>query len=453
MKAVLENVNCEPGYSKIHIGLPVSDNCWIRLGFSGILRMMVAIALSELLGVRVVDPGGKSQGRVREVVACPSADPVRVCGFIIKTSQGDCMLSPEHIAELASTVVRANVPAAEWPAFTNPEGLLLLGRDLLDQQIIDVHGRKVVRVNDLDLQQEQINHRVSLKIGDVDVGARGAVRRLLKGIVPAGALHALTQKLPLRIIPWEFVDLIETDPARRIKLKIEHERLARLHPADIADIVEELAPAEREAVFETLDEGVAAEALEEVTPKLQRAIVESLDSDRAADIVEEMDPDAAADLLADLPKEHTEKILEEMQPEERKEVSELLEFKEDTAAGRMTTDYLALPPTATVNDAIEVLRKFEGGIESVSTIFLVDKDSKLVGAVPLAGLVLAPSDAPLSSLAPGPPIFCHAGASEKEVAEQFDKYNLLMLPVVDDQGVLTGVITADDVISLLRSKL
>jgi len=166
-----------------------------------------------------------------------------------------------------------------------------------------------------------------------------------------------------------------------------------------------------------------------------------------------MGPDAAADLLADLSKEQSDKILEEMEPAEREEISELLEFKENTAAGRMTTDYLALAPTATVNDAIEALRKFEGGIEGVSTIFLADKDNKLVGAVPLASLVLASSGTPLSTLAPGPPISCLAGTREKEVAELFDKYNLLMLPVVDGQGVLTGVITADDVISLLRSKL
>ena len=417
------------------------------------LPPMSSIALSELLGAPVLDPSGHTQGRVRELAVCPQVDPARVCGMIVKTRQGDRLLSPEQLAEIGGKAVRANLSAENWAPFTSAEGLLLLGRDLLDQQIIDVHGRKVVRVNDLDFRQEQANHHPALKVAEVDVGARGAVRRLLKGIVPAGALHALTQKLPPRVIPWEFVDLIETDPARRVKLKIEHERLARLHPADIADIVEELAPAEREAVFETLDEEVAAEALEEVNPKLQVSIVQSLDSERAADIVEEMDPDAAADLLADLPKEQTEKILEEMQPEEREEVSELLEFEEDTAAGRMTTDYLALPPTAKVNDAIEALRKFEGGIESVSTIFLADKDNKLVGAVPLASLVLASAETPLSSLAPEPPISCPAGAREKDVAELFDKYNLLVLPVVDDGGVLTGVITADDVISLLRSKL
>jgi len=294
---------------------------------------------------------------------------------------------------------------------------------------------------------------VVLKVASVDVGTRGAVRRLLKGLMPGALLRLLLRRIPPREIPWEFVDLIETDPARRVKLKISHDRLAKLHPADIADIVEDLAPDEREAVFETLDEGVAAEALEEIEPKLQASIVESLDSDRAADIVEEMDPDAAADLLNDLPAETTEEILEEMQPEEREEVTELLEFKENTAAGRMTTEYLALPSTATVQDGIEALRNFEGGVETVSTIYLIDPNGKLIGAVPLPKLVLAKPDERLLTLGAEPLISVHAGANEKDVAELFDKYNLVTLPVVDDDGKLTGVITSDDVISLLRSKL
>jgi magnesium transporter len=292
-----------------------------------------------------------------------------------------------------------------------------------------------------------------LKVGSVDVGARGAVRRLLKGVVPLGALHLLLSQIPPRSIPWDFVDLIETDPARRVKLKISHDRLAKLHPADIADIVEDLAPDEREAVFETLDEGVAAGALEELEPKVQKSIVESLDSDRVAEIVEEMQPDAAADLLADLSQEKTEKILEEMAPEERQEVSDLLEFKEDSAAGRMTTEYIALPVTADSHDAVEALRKFEGGLETVSTIFLVDSHNTLSGMVPLAKLVLAPRATPLLSLTQEPLISCHADTSDKEVAELFDKYNLLTLPVTDDHNRLTGVITSDDVINVLRSKL
>src|SRR3989449_5748682 len=251
----------------------------------------------------------------------------------------------------------------------------------------------------------------------------------------------------------DFVDLIETDPARRVKLKISHERLAKLHPADIADIVEELAPDEREAVFETLDEQVAAEALEEVHPKVQKAIVESLDSERAADIVEEMEPDAAADLLADLPEERTSEILLEMEPQERKEMVELLEFKENTAAGRMTTEYLALRPDNTAADAVEALRNFGGGVETVSTIYIVDSLGTLIGAVPLARLVLSEPNTPLLALTQEPLISTRAGASEREVAELFDKYNLVTLPVVDENKKLTGVITSDDVISLLRAKL
>jgi magnesium transporter len=316
-----------------------------------------------------------------------------------------------------------------------------------------VHGRKVVRVNDVEFGQDKTNSHIVLKVKGVDVGLRGAMRRLLKGVMPAMALHALLRQIPPRLIPWEFVDLIETDPARRVKLKIEHARLSKLHPADIADIIEELAPKEREAVMETLDEGVAAEALEEVDPKLQAAIVESLEPDHAADIVEEMNPDAAADLLADLPKETSEEILEEMEPAERSEVEDLLEFHENTAAGRMTTDYLALTADATVRDAIAALRGFEGGIENVTTIFIVDKDEKLLGTVPLNRLVLFPEDTGLVSLKTDPMLSTRPGAGEKEVAELFDKYNLLALPVVDDDGKLTGVITADDVISLLRDKL
>ena len=413
---------------------------------------MATVALTELLGAPVFDASGKPSGRVREVALAPGEDRTRVAMLIVKTKHGDRMLPLTSIASIDGGI-RAVNSASEWPPTDGAEGLLLLERDLLDQQVIDVYGRKVVRVNDVDLHQESAGNRTVLKIASVDVGARGAVRRLLKGIVPAAALNVLLRKIPPKTIPWEFVDLIETDPARRVKLKISHERLAKLHPADIADIVEELAPDEREAVFETLDEEVAAEALEEVEPKVQKAIVESLDSERAAEIVEEMEPDAAADLLADLPQDRTEEILVQMEPEERKEVTELLEFKENTAAGRMTTEYLALPLNATVHDAIETLRNFEGGVETVSTIYLLDEKGRLAGAVPLAKLVLAEQNTPLISLKQEPLISCHAGAGEKEVAELFDKYNLLTLPVVDDDGKLTGVITSDDVISLLRAKL
>jgi len=413
---------------------------------------MAMLALTELLGEPVFDLGGSRCGRVRELALAPQEDHARIAVIIVRTKTGDRLLPFSSVTSVNGGI-RAATASTEWLLGETGEGLLLLSRDLLDQQVIDVFGRKVVRVNDVDLHHESVENRPVLKVGSVDVGPRGPVRRLLKRVVPLAALRALLRKIPPRAIPWDFVDLIETDPSRRVKLKISHERLARLHPADIADIVENLAPDEREAVFETLDEGVAAEALEEVDPKVKKAIVESLDSNRAAEIVEEMEPDAAADLLGDLPEERTSEILLEMKPEERREMVELLEFGEKTAAGRMNTEYLAVNQNATVHDAIETLRRFEGGVETVSTIYLVDEEGRLTGAVPLAKLVLARPETPLKSLTQEPLIFTNSNAKEKDFAELFDKYNLLTLPVVDDNKKLTGVITSDDIISLLRAKL
>jgi sporulation protein YlmC with PRC-barrel domain/CBS domain-containing protein len=413
---------------------------------------MSTVALTELLGTPVFDSAGSQCGRVREVALTPQEDRARVSNFIVKTKSGNRMLPFAAIGSINGGVY-ATTPSTEWPKADGAEGLFLLERDLLDQQIIDVHGRKVVRVNDVDLQQETSNNHPLLRVNSVDVGVRGAVRRLLKGVVPMLALRTLLVQLPPRPIPWDFVDLIETDPARRVKLKISHEKLATLHPADIADIIEKLAPTERDAVFQTLNEEVAAGALEEVEPKVQKALVESLDSERVAEIVEEMNPDAAADLLAEHPEERTEKILEEMAPEERKEIVELLEFGENTAAGRMNTEFLAVSVNANVADAIEALRHFEGGIESVSTIYLVDSHWTLVGAVPLSKLVLASSSSPLLSLAQEPLIFTSVNSRDKDFVELFDKYNLVTLPVVDEHQKLVGVITADDIISLLRAKL
>ncbi len=417
---------------------------------------MTTLALSELLGATVYDPSGAASGRVREVTMTPQEDRSRITSLIVRTKSGNRVLSFTAVSAINGGV-RANTAAAEWPAANGAEGLFLLERDLLDQQVIDINGRKVVRVNDVELHMDPPKgtppERPILRVFSVDVGARGAVRRLLRGIAPKAALQALLVKIPPRTIPWNFVDVIETDPARRVKLKISHEGLAKLHPADIADIVEDLAPDERQAVFQTLDEGVAAEALEEVEPKVQKAIVESLDSERAADIVEEMNPDAAADLLADLPEERTEQILVQMEPEAQQDMVELLEHKEETAAGRMTTEFLALPVGATVQNAIDSMREFEGGVEAVSTIYLVDSHGTLVGAVPLARIVLVPPSTPMLSLTQEPLILSHEGVDDSEVAELFDKYNLLTLPVVNEQNKLTGIITSDDVISMLRAKL
>jgi magnesium transporter len=409
---------------------------------------MSVVALSELLGAPVRDASGTVRGRVREIAVAPQDHPTRIAYLIVKTAEGYRVLPP-HELKSAGATVRTATDSVLWDHYMPSDGLLLLKRDLLDQQIIDVHGRKVVRVNDVELESTPVDSHLLLNIVSVDVGARGAIRRLSKGLVPSFTMRALLERIPPRVIPWAYVDLLETDPARRVKLKIAYEGLAKLHPADIADIVEDLAPAEREAVFETIDEEVAAETLEELDPGVSLSIVESLDTDRAADIVEEMDPDAAADLLGDLPEEQSGEILKEMQPEERQEIAQLLEFGEHTAAGRMTTEFVAVAGTAVVDDAIDALKAFEGSREAVATIYLTGPGQELLGAVPLLKIAISSAAVQLSQLSE-PCISCAPDTPEGEVAALFDKYNLITLAVVDEHGRIAGIITADDVITMLR---
>ncbi len=408
--------------------------------------------LTAMLGTPVTDASGNLRGRVRDLAVSTGAEAGKVAGLVLKTRRGLELVAATGVRQTPSGTLELRGEVKPQPLQPD-DNFLLLRQDLLDRQIIDVHGRKVVRVNDVDLQwfTNGDPEKEDLRVREVEVGLRGAVRRLFKGAVPSQALETLVSKIPARVIPWEFVDVIEVDPARRVKLNIEHERLAKLHPSDIADILEDLPAAEREAILTTLDEEVAAEALEEVEPKLQKAMVEGLTSEVAAGIVEEMDPSAAADLLAELPESRSEAILEEMSPEERHEVEELLEFREDSAAGRMTTDYVSVLSAATVAEGIQALRDFEGDIETVTEIYLVDEGEVLKGVVPLARMVLAKPETRLDVLAEPRFISCNADAHQQQVAELFDKYNLRALPVLNDAGKLVGVVEADHVIAFLRS--
>lgn len=414
-------------------------------------RLTNVVSLTSLLGLPVTDSGGQLRGRLQDIAVATGADAGRVAGMVLKTRDGKQLVPASDVIQTPSGTLELTGAAAPSPLRAE-ENYILLQQDLVDRQIIDIHGRKVVRVNDVDLQWFSHGAKADLRVVEVEVGLGGAVRRLLKGVVPRKNLESFSRRFAARGIPWEFVDVIEVDPARRVKLKIEHERLAQLHPSDLAEILEDLAPAERDAIFTTLDEEVAAEALEEADPKLQKSLVESIDHERLADIVEEMDPGAAADLLAELPEYKSEAILEEMEPEERQEVEELLEFREDSAAGRMTTEYVQVPFDATVADAVQILRQFEGDPESVSEIFLVDPGDVLKGVVSLSRLIMAMPETHVRVLAEPRFISCHKEMHQNEVAELFDKYNLRALPVLDEEGRLVGVVQAEQVITFLREE-
>jgi CBS domain-containing protein len=412
-------------------------------------------SLSSLLGRPVLAHDGVPVGRIAELVVSAENSGTHISSLLL-TSTGklrggqvhSVLLHAVHFSHSGELLLKEG---AERPQPIDiPHASVLLERDLLDQQIIDVHGHKVVRVNDVDLVWEIHEEQHRLRIAEVEVGMRGAVRRLLRGL-PLNAVDAMAHRFQPRVIPWEFVDLIDRDPARRVRLKIEGDRLSTMHPSDIADILEELAPAEREAVFGSLDEEIAAEALEEVDPKLQRSLLEGMESSRVADIVEEMDPGAAADLLAELSEERSEEILHEMEPAERAEVEELLEFPEDWAAGRMTTEYVAVPEDADVHQAIEALRSFEGDLDAVNEVFLLDSDGRLKGAVTLAKLALSNGETKLVDVKEAHLHTCSIDAGSRAIAEQFDKYNLRSLAVLDHDRQLAGVIYPEHVIALLRA--
>jgi sporulation protein YlmC with PRC-barrel domain/CBS domain-containing protein len=412
-------------------------------------------SVATLVGMPVTNAQGRVIGRVNELAVDVGVDSTRVSGLLVSPRIG----GKSHRAMVSVKNLRPPKPSdRKLQTIAEPERVpslrdtLLLERDLLDQQIIDVDGRKVVRVNDVNLawSEDTQNHSApTLLIQNVEIGLRGAARRLLKGL-PVSAVDTLVSTIPSKVIPWSCVDVIDRDPARRVRLKIGQDRLARLHPSDIADILEELAPDEREAVFSSLPEETAAEALEEIQPRLQKELLQRIDSERAADIIEEMDPGAAADVLAELTDEQSEAILEEMEPEERQDVEELLEFSAESAAGRMTTDFVSVARDCTVADAVDALRNFEGDPDTISEIYLLDEERRLVGVVMLPRLLLTKHDAQLSSLSEGHIVSCALNARDAEVAELFDKYNLRSLPVVNAAKHVAGVIHAEQVIAQLR---
>ncbi|MGA3265043.1 MAG: CBS domain-containing protein [Terracidiphilus sp.] len=415
-------------------------------------RTTARVSLTALLGTPVTDAQGHLRGRLKDIAVATGPDAGKVAGLVLKTRDGLCIVPSEDVMETPAGTLELR-SSGDLVPLKEEGNYLYLQQDLVDRQIIDIHGRKVVRVNDVDLEWLGRGAAHLLRVAEVEVGLRGAFRRVFKGLLPRAALETLSRKLGAHGIPWQFVDVIEVDPARRVKLRIEYERLSGIHPSDLADILEDLAPAEREAVFTSLDEEVAAEALEEVEPRLQKALLEKLDEEKIADIVEEMDPGAAADLLAELPEEQSDAILEEMEPEERQEVEELLEFDEDSAAGCMTTDFIHLELHSTVAQAVQALRNFDGDPESVTEIYLLDEKQVLRGAIPLARLVMAQPETHLAVLADPRVLSCPADMNQNNLAEFFDKYNLHALPVVDAQDRMVGVVQADHVISFLREKL
>lgn len=395
--------------------------------------------LTQVLNRPVLDIVNEPIGKIRDVIVTP-AEPLPVVSAIVISNHKETIvpwhLLREEVDRFALTARRNRAPR-----YNPHEDDIWLKRDVLDRQIVDIHDYKVVRVNDARF----VETPGQVCLLGVDASTRGLLRELgIEWI--AKVIRALFRKsVPEKVIAWNDVETLE-HASGPIKLKIPLQKLSKLHPSDIADIIEQMNPMQRADIIESLDIQTAADVLPEASPEIQAEIIEDLDPETASDILEEMDPDEAADILGDLPEERSEEILKEMQPKEAEDVRELLSYEDETAGGLMTTDYVSAIQDITAEQMINHLRDLAPDAETVYYLYAVSEDEHLTGVISLRDLIVAKPDTPVKDFMVTRVIHVHPEASLREVAELFQKYNLLALPVVDFDNGLKGIITVDDIL-------
>ena len=400
--------------------------------------------LSQVIGRPVRDQLAEPIGKVADLIVAIGDRYPPVTGIVVNTNGREIFLHWKTVASLDVGGATLSTTAIDIGKFHQRENEIRLKLNLLDRQIVDIDGRKVVRVNDLRLDEVE----GSLHLVAVDVGPSGLLRRLgIEGPYRTIA-RGLRREVPERYIDWEDVDPVERTIAS-VKLRVPLGGLAELHPADLATIIDQLSRSDRVGVITALDDETAADALGEMEPETQVDILEDLEPERAADILEEMDPDEAADLVADLSDESRVEILGLMEKEEAEEVRELMTYDEDTAGGIMTTEYVAVPANLTAGQTIDRLRELEPNAETIYYIYVTDDDNKLVGVLSLRDLIVAKPGRRIGDFMFDEPVAVHTDAPQEEVTELVARYNLLAVPVVDSEGRLEGIVTVDDAMDTL----
>lgn len=396
--------------------------------------------LSQFIGLPVRDFLGEKLGTVKDLIVRPGlTEYPPVTGLVVRISHRDIFLPWEQVERIDEHGVHLRSVRLSLQSFERREGEVLLVKDVLDRQLVDVEGRRVIRANDLQLVDVQGQYRLVA----VDVSPAALLRRMLPR-----RLMAKVKKATL--IDWKDVEPFASH-VPMVKLKVSHERLAKLHPVEIAHITEALAYPQVAEIVESLNDAVAADTLEEMPEERQVDIVGAMTEERAADILEEMGPDEAADILAELDAEKAERILAEMEPEQAAEVRELMIYKEGTVGALMTTDYVALPAHLTVQEALTAIRQLDWKPDLLYYIYLVDDQEQehLRGVVSLRDLVLAEPETPLLDIAVQDLQVAHPWESARDAVRTIAEYNLLALPVVDEEGRLLGIVTVDDAMALL----
>ncbi len=394
------------------------------------------IYLSHLLN-KPVASGGRSIGRIRDLFV-PADDAPSVSSVLVKHGRTSARLPWSSVVSIDEHGCVA-VDGAELLDPESSEGELSLCYDLLDKQIVDTDGRRVVRVNDLQLSEVGEQMRV---VG-VDVSTRGLLRRL--GLEQFGErlISLLHLTVAPGIIPWDYVESLDV---RHIRLTISRQKWNLLHPADLAEILTDLHVPQRETLFASLDSETAAETLQEMEDDLQVSLFRTLSDEQAASVLEEMDPDEAADLIAQMPPERVANLLSRMEAEDAADVKELLSYEPDSAGGIMTTEFISLPNTLTAQQTIDRLRELEPDAETIYYLYVVDEQERLLGVLSLRDLIVSQPDRQIVTFMKQNCIKVNVDDPVDEARDAIMKYDLLAVPVVDTNGVLHGIIMVDDVI-------
>ncbi len=396
--------------------------------------------LSELVNRPVTDIDGKRVGIMQDLIArlWPEFPHPVVEALVIRRRESSVIVPLSAVAALVPQAIALKFGFEHIQPYTPTDEDIFLARDVLDKQIIDKEGARVVRVNDLEL----IRVNGTTMASNVDVGGMGILRRIGMADAAHTVLGGLRLPEPRNSISWDDIELLRHDQSMRLKVPVEE--LAGLHPADVADILSDLNRLESTEFLGAMDVAHMADALEEVEPDFQASLVRNLPDEVVADVLEEMEPDEAADLLAELPQDRSTDLLALMQKEDADDVRRLLAYPEDTAGGIMTTEYAAVRPDMTVAQATQYLRETADEAETIFYVYVTDDLARLVGVFSLSNLIFADGDQPIADLMSTRVISVDLMDNQDDVAKIISKYDLLAVPVVDEKGSLQGIVTADD---------
>lgn len=400
--------------------------------------------VSEVINKPVLDLKGEVIGKVKDIVVVRGDPLPRVSALIVEKQKMTSIICWEELSMFNKKIISCHVNASFIKPYDPTEEDLLIVRDILDKQIVDVNGAKVVRANDVKIE----GYNSDAVLVAVDVGMRGILRRLGVERGSEGVMRLFGTQIPFNMISWNYLQPLGPK-LDAITLTVPRQMVAELHPADLAEIISQVSRDEGTHLFGDLDVEVAAEALSELKPEKQAEIINAIDPEKAADIIEEMPPDEAADVLSDLPAEKAKEILDHIEKEEAEDIQELLGHEEDTAGGLMTNEFISYPPDITVREAIERFKRDAEEIETVYYLYVVDAQEKLEGVISLRELLLADPSLRLFEIMETKLKTVLPETDDMEVAEIVSKYNLVALPVVDEEGVLHGIVTIDDVIDLI----